>query len=162
MTSVLVAEMGPASLAALERALDAVIDADPPALVSAVRDRLAHHGADDGEEERAVLGRLLEHFVDSAPDVLDAVETALGSGDDAALEAGLARLGGAAAHLGAAPLDRLCADLADRARSGSVPPAAAVRAALRREVTVTCRVLSAVSAELMATPPRHLRIASVG
>lgn len=152
----------PASLDALDRAIDAAIEASPPALMSAVRTRLGRLGADDGEEERAVLGRLLDVFVDAAPDVLAAVEAALGSGDDAALEAGLARLGGSAAHLGAAPLARLCADLEDRVRSGEVPPATAVRAALRRELTVTCRVLRAVSAELGTVPPPDRRIASAG
>ena len=160
----------PVSLDALERAidaamhaaLDATIEASPPALMTAVRDRLAVLGADDGADQRVVLGGLLDRFVDAAPEVLDAVETALGAGDDVALEAGAAHLGSAAAHLGVAPLARLCADLEDRARSGSVPPAAAARAALRREITVTCRVLSAVSAELDAVPPRRRHLTAAG
>lgn len=152
----------PVSLDALERAIDAAIEASPPALMTAVRDRLTGLGADEGEEQRAVLGHLVDLFVATAPEALDAVENALETGDDAALEAGMASLGSAAGHLGAAPLARLCADLEDRSRSGSVPPAAAVRAALRRELTVTCRVLRAVSAELDAVRPRrrHLTAAS--
>ena len=152
----------PVSLDALERAIDAALAASPPAVMTAVRDRLAVLGTDAGEAQRAVLGDLLDVFVDAAPEVLDALEAALEAGDDAALEAGLAGLGSAAAHLGAAPLARLCADLEDRARSGSVPPAAAVRAALRRELTVTCRVLSAVSAELGTAPPGRRHLTSVG
>ena len=153
---------GPVALDALERAIDAAIAASPPAVMTAVRDRLAVLGANAGETQRAVLGDLLDVFVDAAPEVLDAVEAALEAGDDAALEAGLAGLGRAAAHLGAVPLARLCADLEDRAGSGSVPPAPAVRAALRRELTVTCRVLSAVSAELGTVPPRRRHLTSVG
>ena len=138
----------PASLEALERAIDAAIEASPPALMTAVRARLARLGVEDGEEECVIVARLLDLFVDTAPERLATVEAALDTGDDTALEDGVAQLGRAAAHLGAAPLARLCADLEDRARSGSVPPAAAVRAALRRELTVTCRVLSSLTAEL--------------
>jgi CheY-like chemotaxis protein len=146
----------PASLEALERAIDAAIEASPPALMTAVRDRLVRLGVEAGEEERDVVLLLIDLFVDGAPEGLAAAEAALESGDDAALGATVARLGRAAAHLGAAPLARLCADLEDRARSSSLPPAAAVRAALRRDLTVTCRVLGAVAAELAPTRPRHL------
>lgn len=138
----------PASLDAIESAIDAAIQASPPAFMATVRDRLAGLGVDDGAEERALVALLLELFVHAAPDRLAAFEAALAAGDDRALETGAARLGSAAAHLGADSLARLCADLEDRARSGSVPPAAAVRAALRRELTVTCRVLSALATEL--------------
>ena len=141
---------GPASLESLERAIDAAIEADPPALMAAVRDRLARLGVGDGEGERALIGLLLDLFVQKAPTSLAAVEAALDTGDGTALEAGLARLGSAAAHLGAAPLARLCADLEERARCGSVPAAPRVRAALRRELTVTCRVVGALAAELTA------------
>ena len=152
----------PASLEALEQAIDAAIAASPPALMTAVRERLTRLGVDEGDEERALVGRLLDLFLDDAAGRLSALEAALDNGDDIALEAGLVGLGSAAAHLGAAPLARLCADLEDRARSGSVPPAAAVRAALRRELTVTCRVLSALAADLTPVDTGHRSGAAVG
>ena len=152
----------PASLDALERAIDAAIEASPPALMAAVRDRLVGLGVEDGEEERALVARLLDLFVESAPERLAAVEAGLEAGDDAALEDGLRRLGRAAAHLGAAPLAGLCADLVDRAGSGSVPPAAAVRAALRRELTVTCRVLTSLAADLVPLGPGRRHVVAVG
>ena len=142
----------PPVMDALERAIDAAIEASPPALMATVRERLARLGAEDGEEERSVA-RLLAAFVEQAPEALAALETALADADDVALEAGAARLGAAAAHLGAGPLARLCTDLEDRARTGAVPPAAAVRAALRRELTVTCRVMGALVTDLTRTGP---------
>ena len=150
-----------ASLDALERAIDAAIEASPPALMAAVRERLGL-GVEDGEEERALVASLLDLFVESAPERLAAVEAGLEAGDDTALEDGLRRLGRAAAHLGAAPLAALCADLADRAGSGSVPPAAAVRAALRRELTVTCRVLTSLAADLVPLGPGRRHVVAVG
>lgn len=151
-----------ALLDAVERAIDAAIEASPPAVMSAVRKRLARLGVDDGQEERALIGRLLDLFVTTAPERLAAVEAALETGDHSALEAGVALLGGAAAHLGADPLARLCADLEDRAGSGTVPPAAAVRGALRRELTVTCRVLSALAAESAPAGAGGRHVAEVG
>jgi HPt (histidine-containing phosphotransfer) domain-containing protein len=144
----------PSAMDALARALDAAIEASPPALMSTVRERFARLGAEGG---RSSVVRLLAAFVEQAPETLSALETALADADDVALEAGAARLGAAAAHLGAVPLARLCTDLEDRARSGSVPPAAAVRAALRRELTVTCRVMGAVVDEWEDAAPRPVR-----
>jgi HPt (histidine-containing phosphotransfer) domain-containing protein len=148
---------GPSAMDALERALDAAIEASPPALMATVRQRLARLGAEGGVEGRSFAARLLAAFVDQAPGTLAALETALADADDVALEAGAARLGAAAAHLGAGPLARLCADLEVRARTGSVPPVAAVRAALRRELTVTCRVMGALATELKQAVPRPAR-----
>jgi HPt (histidine-containing phosphotransfer) domain-containing protein len=139
---------------ALAQALDAAIEASPPALMATVRERLARLGAEGGSSS---VARLLAAFVEQAPETLAALETVLADADDVALEAGAARLGAAAAHLGAVPLARLCTDLEDRARAGSVPPPAAVRAALRRELTVTCRVMGVLVDELEDAAPRPVR-----
>jgi HPt (histidine-containing phosphotransfer) domain-containing protein len=147
----------PQAMDALERALDAAIAASPPALMATVQERLARLGAEGGVDGRSFVARLLAAFVDQAPGALEALETALADADDVALEAGAARLGSTAALLGAGPLARLCTDLEVRARTGSVPPAAAVRAALRRELTVTCRVMGALAAELSEAALRPAR-----
>jgi HPt (histidine-containing phosphotransfer) domain-containing protein len=147
----------PPAMDALERALDALIEASPPALMATVRERLARLGPEGGDQAHTFAARRLAAFVDQAPETLTALETALADADDVALEAGAARLGAAAAHLGAVPLARLCTDLEDRARAGSAPPAAAVRAALRRELTVTCRVMGVLVDELEDAAPRPAR-----
>ncbi len=140
----------PLSTAALVAAIDAALEGTPAAVEDAVRRRLDVLTDDDSVEERAVLARLLTSFVERAPEAVARVERALDAGDAAALEAVAHQLTGAAATLGAGSLARFCADLEDVARAGQVPPAAAARAALRREMGVTCQVFEALAGELTA------------
>ena len=137
----------PVSLAALTEAVDAALQAAPAALEEAVRERLADLGDLGDEAERELFAHLLTSFVDGAPAALSAVEVAAGAGDAAALEAAAHKLKGSAATLGAAPLARLCAGLEEGAAAGELPEREA-RAALRREVALTCRVLAAVARDL--------------
>ena len=130
---------------ALERAIDAAMEGSPPALLAAVRAHLRELGSEDGPEQRAMFSQILGLFVRRAPGILARIEAALDSGDDVAAMGSARRLARQARALGAVPLAQLCTVLADRCDAG-VP--AATRAALRRELTVTSRVLTAVAAEL--------------
>ena len=142
---------------ALERAIDAAIEAGPPALLVAVRAHLRDLGSEDGPEERGMVARALEIFVDRAPGKLARIEAAVDAGDDAAAVAPARRLARQAEALGAVPLAQLCAGLADRTAAGEAVVPAATRAAVRREVAVTCRVLTALAAELAAGRTAALR-----
>lgn len=140
----------PLSTAALTAAIDAALEGTPAAVEEAVRERLGVLTDDDSTEEREVLARLLTSFVDRAPEAVARVERALDAEDALALEAVAHQLAGAAATLGAGSLARFCADLEEQARAGEVPPAVPARAALQREVDVTCRVFEALAGELLA------------
>jgi HPt (histidine-containing phosphotransfer) domain-containing protein len=134
---------------ALEAAIDAAIEACPPGILAEVRAHLRALGAEDGPEQRALFARLLELFARRAPGALGRLEAAVDAGDGAGAAAAGRRLARQAQSLGAHPLARLCTDLADRADGGDVGIPAASRAALRREVAVTCRVLATLAAELL-------------
>jgi HPt (histidine-containing phosphotransfer) domain-containing protein len=133
---------------ALEQAIDAAIEAAPPALLVAVRARLRDLGAEDGPEERAMFARILDLFVERSPRALARLEATLDAGDPAAVVLPARRLARQAAVLGAVPLARLCGVLADRAAAGDDVALPGTRAALRVELTVTCRVLAALGTEL--------------
>jgi HPt (histidine-containing phosphotransfer) domain-containing protein len=135
----------------LEAAIDAVIEATPPALLVAVRAHLRELGSEDGPEERAMFSRVLCLFVDRAPAALARIEAAVDAGDAAAATGPARRLARQAAALGAVPLAQLCTVLADRAGAGDEDVPASTRAALRRELAVTCRVLATLAAELADT-----------
>ena len=136
---------------ALEAAIDAAIEATPPALLVAVRAHLRELGSEDGPEERAMFSRLLWLFVDRAPATLARIEAAVDAGDGAAAVGPARRLARQAEALGAVPLAQLCAVLADRAAAGEEGVPASTRAALRRELAVTCRVLATLASELADT-----------
>jgi hypothetical protein len=133
---------------ALEQAIDAAIEASPPALLVAVRAHLRELGSEDGSEERRMFARVLDLFAERSPVTLARIEAAVDDGDDAAAVAPARRLARQAEALGALPLAQLSTVLADRAAAGEVGVLAATRAALRRELAVTCRVLRALAAEL--------------
>ncbi len=99
-----------------------------------------------------MVARVLELFVDRAPGKLARIEAAVDADDDAAAVTPARRLARQAEALGAVPLAQLCAVLADRAGAGAGVPSA-TRAALRRELTLTCRVLTALAEELTAAVP---------
>ena len=79
----------------------------------------------------------------SVPELTAAIDAALLAGPTALEESVRERL----ADLGAAPLARLCAGVEEDAAAGVLPEREA-RAALHREVGLTCRVLSALAREL--------------
>jgi HPt (histidine-containing phosphotransfer) domain-containing protein len=133
---------------ALEQAIDAAIEVAPPALLVAVRARLRELGCEDGPEERAMFARVLDLFVERSPRALARLEAALEAGDPAAVVLPARRLARQAAALGAVPLARLCGALADRAEAGDDVALPGMRAALRVELTVTCRVLAALATGL--------------
>jgi hypothetical protein len=135
---------------ALEHAVDAAIEATPPALLVAVRAHLRERGSEDGPDERKMIARVLELFAGRAPGTLARIEAAVDAGDPAAVVGPARRLACQADALGAVPLARLCAVVAGRAAAGQADLPAASRAALRREVAVTCRVLAALAGELEA------------
>jgi HPt (histidine-containing phosphotransfer) domain-containing protein len=133
---------------ALEAAVDAAVQAGPPGVLTAVRTRLAELGCEDGPEERAMFAGLLELFAARGPEALARVEAAVDAGDAPAAATAARRLARQAEALDAAPLARLCTAIADRAASGDATTTCAERAALRRELTVTCCVVGALAAEL--------------
>jgi hypothetical protein len=133
---------------ALEQAIDAAIAAGPPALLAAVRDRLRDLGSEDSPEEAAMFAGMLEVFVDRGPAALARIETAADACDGVAAATAARRLGRQAEALGVVPLARLCGDVAARAEDGVVDLLPATRAALRRELAVSCRVLAGLAAEL--------------
>jgi HPt (histidine-containing phosphotransfer) domain-containing protein len=135
---------------ALEQAIDGAIEGSPPALLVAVRTHLRGLGSEDGPEERAMFAGLLGFFVDRAPGALAQIEAALDAGDPGAAVVRAGRLARQAEALGALPLARLCAALPDGAGAGALRVPAATRAALRRELAMTCRVLAVLAAELAA------------
>jgi HPt (histidine-containing phosphotransfer) domain-containing protein len=133
---------------ALERAIDAAVEASPPTLLVAVRAHLRELGSEDGPEERAMFARVLRLFVERAPRALARMEAAVDAGDDGDAVAPARRLARQAEALGARPLAQLCTVLADRAAAGEGSVPAAPRAALRREFALTCRVLDGIATEL--------------
>lgn len=133
---------------ALDRAIDAAVAASPPALLVAVRAHLRELGSEDGPEERTMFARVLDLFVERAPRTLARIEAAVDARDEQAAVAPARRLSRQAEALGALPLARLSAVLADRAAAGEGGVPAAMLAALRRDVVVTCRVLATLAAEL--------------
>jgi hypothetical protein len=135
----------------LERAIDAAIQATPPELLVAVRTHLRGLGSEDGPEERVMFAKLLDLFVERAPGTLARLEALVDAGHAAAAVRPARRLAGQAEALGAVPLARLCGGLAAGAEAGDAVVPAATRAALRRELAVTCRVLAALAAQLSGT-----------
>jgi HPt (histidine-containing phosphotransfer) domain-containing protein len=135
---------------ALEQAIDVAIETSPPPLLGAVRAHLRELGSEDGPEERLMFARVLELFADRAPVTLARVEAAIDAGEDTAAAGPAHRLARQAEALGADPLARLSAGVAHRVAAGEPGVPAAIRAALRRELTVTCCVLAALAAELAA------------
>jgi HPt (histidine-containing phosphotransfer) domain-containing protein len=133
---------------ALEGAIDAAIEATPPALLVAVRAHLRELGSEDGPEERAMFSRVLTLFADRAPATLARIEASVDGGDAAAATGPARRLARQAGALGAVPLAQLCTVLAESAAAGELDVPASTRAALRRELAMTCRVLGAYAAEL--------------
>ena len=133
---------------ALGSAIDAAIEATPPALLLAVRAHLRELGSEDGPEERAMFSRVLALFTERAPAALARIEAAVDAGNGAAAVGPARRLARQAEALGAVTLAQLCTLLADRAGADEDGVPASTRAALRRELAVTCRVLAALGAEL--------------
>jgi HPt (histidine-containing phosphotransfer) domain-containing protein len=146
----------------LEQAIDAAIQASPPALLVAVRAHLRELGSEDGPEERAMFAGVLDLFVERSPLTLARIEAAVDAGDDAAAVVPARRLARQAEALGALPLAQLCSVLADRAAAGDRRVPAATRATVRRELAVTCRVLTALAAELEAGRTPDLRPVASG
>jgi HPt (histidine-containing phosphotransfer) domain-containing protein len=142
---------------ALEQAIDAAMEATPPALLVAVRAHLRELGSEDGPEERTMFARVLGLFVERSRHTLARIEAAVDAGDDDAAVAPARRLARQAEALGALPLAQLSTVLAERAAAGEDGVPAATRAALRRELLMTCRVLATVAAELEAGAAPGLR-----
>ena len=144
----------PVSMTALTAAIDAALESTAAARDEAVRGHVSDlwHMADDAE--RNLYATLLATFVDQAPEALATVTEALRSGDAPAVEAAAHRLRGAASTLGAGPLAQLCGSLEDAARAGTLPTPGPVVGALSRELDVTCRVFTELSAELAGDVPR--------
>lgn len=138
---------------ALRQSIDAAIRGTAPALLEVVRAHLRDLGSEDGSAERAMFARVLDLFVDRAPEKLAVIEAAVDAGDAASAEAPARRLARQAAAVGAVPLATLCTVLADGFGAGLPGVPAATRAALRRELALTCRVLAAVAAELAPGRP---------
>jgi DNA-binding response OmpR family regulator len=138
----------PVSMTDLTAAIDAALQSTATARDEAVRDHVGDLWNLDDEAERRLHAELLTTFVASAPDLLAAVEEALRSADAGAVEETAHRLRGAAATLGAGPLAQLCETLEAAARNGSLPTLGPAIGALRRELEVTCRVFTELSAEL--------------
>jgi HPt (histidine-containing phosphotransfer) domain-containing protein len=135
--------------AALEDSIDAAVEASPPALLVGVRAHLRELGSEDGPDERVLFAGLLEHFATRSPAGLARIEAAVDDGDPAGAVVPARRLARQAGALGAVPLARLCSVVAERAAGGQPGVPSATRAALRRELAVTCRVLVALAAELL-------------
>jgi HPt (histidine-containing phosphotransfer) domain-containing protein len=133
---------------ALERAIDAAVEASPPTLLVAVRSHLRGLGSEDGPEERAMFAGVLRLFAERSPRLLARIEAAVDTGDDEAAVGPARRLARQAQVLGAVPLAQLSGVLADRAAAGEGGVPAATRAALRRELALTCRVLATLADEL--------------
>ncbi len=143
-----VPEVGPwVPSEAFEQAIGAAMEATPPALLAAVRAHLRELGAEDGPGERVLFARLLRLFTGRAPGTLAWIEAAVDASASAAVGPAR-RLARQADALGARPLARLCAAVADRAAAGTPGMPADTRGALRRELAVTCRVLGALADEL--------------
>ena len=144
---------------ALETAIDSAIQATPPALATTVRTHLESLGCDDGPEERAMFSGLIDVFVERAPAALARIEAAVDAGDAVATATAAGRLARQSDALGARPLAALCGHLVRRAGAGDLDLPATIRAALRSELAVTCRVLAGLAAELAEQPqpaqPRH-------
>jgi hypothetical protein len=144
---------------ALEQAVDAALQAAPPALATTVRTHLRSLGCDDGPEECAMFAGLLEVFVERAPEALVRIEAAVDARDAVATATAAGRLARQAAALGARPLAALCGHVVRRAGAGDLDLPGTVRAAIRSELAVTCRVLAGFAAELVErrrpAQPRH-------
>ena len=139
----------PVSVPDLTAAVDAALGAAPAALEESVRRRLADLGDLDDPAERDLFAQVLTSFVDGVPVAVAAVERAAATEDATALEAAAHRLRGSASNVGAEPLARLCGGLEEGAAAGVLPEREA-RAALHREVALTCRVIGTLARELAA------------
>lgn len=138
----------PVSMTDLTVAIDTALADTAVARDEAVRDQASGLWDIEDADERRLYAGLLAAFVSSAPDWLTAIEEALHAGDAGTAEETAHRLRGSAATLGAGPLAELCGTVEDAARTGQLPAPGPVIGALRRELDVTCRVFTELSAEL--------------
>lgn len=141
----------PVSPDALTEAVGAALGAVDAAVEETVRTRLAGFGALD-EYEQDLIAELLITFVQRAPAVQNAAESAMATGNADALQLATGRLKAAALNLGAGALAELCADLDERAGRGEFPIPVAASSHFRRLLGASCRVFAALAAEFRNVP----------
>jgi CheY-like chemotaxis protein len=140
----------PFTMTALSAAIEAALAVGDASLERAVRARLGDLGY---VEERELFAGLLTLFVERAPALMADVERAVAARDAVLVESCAHRLVGSAANLGAGPLARWCTEVETRGRDRAMPVPTTVMAAVRRELSTTCRVFSALARELAPAQP---------
>ena len=141
----------PFSAAALISAVDTAIAAGDRAVEGSVRARISGLGPSD-DDERDLIADLLLVFVQRAPAARIAAEKAMDDGDAEALRSTALRLATGARNLGADALAEICEALRGRAVQGQLPVPVTVAASFRRTLAATCRVFTALAAELRPEP----------
>ena len=140
----------PFSAPALIATVDDALAAGDREVETTVRARLSGLGPRD-DDERDLIADLFLVFVQRAPAATIAAEKAMD--DDAeTLRSTALRLHKAARTLGADALAEICEDLRERAVQGQLPVPVTVAATFRRTLAATCRVFTALAAELRPEP----------
>ncbi len=149
----------PLSVDDLVATVDGVLATAAAGREERVHDRLADRtgstrpGGD--EADRALFALQLATFAEEGPGRAAALGAAVDAGDTEGLATAVHRLAGTAAGLGAGSLARACLDVEHGAREGRLPDPADL-AALTAELAATCRVFTAVAAQVTAGGPARV------
>jgi HPt (histidine-containing phosphotransfer) domain-containing protein len=96
-----------------------------------IRARIEELTAGSSSAELALIGRIVQRFLDALPERLDAIETAIAAHDDQAIAFTAHALRGSSGNLGAEELASACAELEEQALAGTAAPATTHLAQIR-------------------------------
>lgn len=95
-----------------------------------------------GEDGDFVLNNIIQMYLETTPPYLQQIETAIATGDADSLRRATHSLGSSSATLGAINFAKLCKELENLARSGSITPAENLFFPLQTEYETVKRALT--------------------